>query len=58
MLSLETNAFLKSREEHFIVATYKIVKKKNAPMKKNFEVKRRNLFITLWSLSLRTCVSC
>ena len=49
--------FLKPREEHFIVATYKIVKQKIAQMKKNFALKLRNLFITLWSLLLRSCVS-
>ncbi len=55
---LRDECFLKSREEHFIVATYKIVKQKIARMKKNFEVRFRNLFISLWSLLLRSCVSC
>jgi hypothetical protein len=43
--------FCKWREQHFIVTTSSIVKKKIVLMKKNFAFETAHLFISLWSLS-------
>jgi len=47
----QTFFFCKCREEHFIVTTSQIVKKKIVLLKKNFTFETAHLFISLWSLS-------